>query len=335
MYENVAVFIEQRENIIQSVSLELLAVARILADEVSENVIAIVLGNNIESIAKECIYYGADHVILVDDICLKEYSTEPYTQALVDIISKQKYNIFLIGATTIGRDLAPRISARIRTGLVADCTQLMMMKDSNVLDPRKILLMTRPTFGGNMISTIICPNSRPQMATVRPSTMDKPKYNTKRQGIINSYSMDFNTNKFRVEILETVLELKQDKPITEYKALIVGGRGIQHKTTYQQLFTIAQKIEVGVGVSRGLVEYDWADHKIQVGQTGKTVSPVFYLALGISGAIQHITGMERSDCIIAVNNDKNAPIFKFAHIGIISDVEKIIPLLVERVSKIN
>ncbi|MDO9679771.1 MAG: electron transfer flavoprotein subunit alpha/FixB family protein [Bacteroidales bacterium] len=325
-YKDVYVFIEQREGVIQSVSLELLGKAVELAAKHGEKVCALLLGDNIQGLANDCIAYGADKVIVVDSPHLKYYMTEPYTQALYQIGEKFEPGIILIGATTIGRDLGPRLSARLATGLTADCTALEMSEEGN-------LMMTRPAFGGNMMATIVCKEHRPQMSTVRPGVMYATTRNESRKGEIINFLPVFDSSKFRVRLLETVKEERNLVDITEANILVSGGRGVGDAEGFGKLREFAQTIGAEVSSSRALVDAGIVTHNRQVGQTGKTVRPDLYFALGISGAIQHLAGMEESDYIIAINKDKYAPIFQSSDLGIVGDVKKIVPLLTERLKR--
>jgi electron transfer flavoprotein alpha subunit len=328
-YKDVYVFIEQREGTIQNVALELLGKARDLADSLNEKVVAMLLGKNIADNANELIAYGADIVICADDSELEHYNTEPYTQAICKIINQRKPSVVLIGATTIGRDLGPRLSARLATGLTADCTKL------EISETRE-LLMTRPAFGGNLMATILCTAHRPQMSTVRPGVMRANKKDDSRKGEIEKMTVDFDKSKFRVRHIKTVKEKKDMIDITEAKILISGGRGVGTDKGFDELRALAAAIggKTEVSSSRAMVDAGVMEHARQVGQTGKTVRPNLYLACGISGAIQHLAGMEESEFIIAINKDKYAPIFQIADLGIVGDVHKIIPLLAERFKKI-
>ncbi|MBC5622709.1 MULTISPECIES: electron transfer flavoprotein subunit alpha/FixB family protein [Butyricimonas] len=325
-YKNVYVFIEQREGIIQNVALELLSKARELADALNEKVYAMLLGHNLSTQAQECIAYGADTVLRVDAPELETYTTEPYAQAIHQIIIENKPSIVLIGATTIGRDLGPRLSARVETGLTADCTGLEIAEDGG-------LLMTRPAFGGNLMATIICKEHRPQMSTVRPGVMRMAQRDLNRKGNIEDVKINFDKSKFRVRVIETVKESKNLIDITEAKVLISGGRGVGNAEGFDMLRAMAGTIGAEVSASRAMVDAGVLGHERQVGQTGKTVRPDLYFAMGISGAIQHLAGMEESDFIIAINKDKFAPIFNVADLGIVGDVRKIVPLLTERLKK--
>ncbi len=325
-YKNVYVFVEQREGVIQNVGLELLGKARELADALNEKVYAMLLGHNLTTQAQECIAYGADTVLRVDAPELETYVTEPYAQAVYQIIRDNKPSIVLIGATTIGRDLGPRLSARVETGLTADCTGLEVSEDRD-------LLMTRPAFGGNLMATIVCKEHRPQMSTVRPGVMRMGQRDDKRQGTIEDVKVDFDKSKFRIRVLETVKETKNLVDITEAHVLVSGGRGVGNAEGFAMLRAMADTIGAEVSASRAMVDAGVLDHERQVGQTGKTVRPDLYFALGISGAIQHLAGMEESEYIIAINKDKFAPIFNVADLGIVGDVRKIVPLLTERLKK--
>ena len=323
-YKDVYVFCEQREGVIQSVALELLGKARELADTLKENVVAILLGKNITNKAQDLIAAGADKVLVVDNDLLKDYLTEPYTQAITQIINEQKPSILMIGATTIGRDLGPRLSARVSTGLTADCTKLEIGEERE-------LLMTRPAFGGNLMATIVCKDHRPKMSTVRPVVMKKMTADGNRKGEIVDYKINFNEEKIsRVRLIKTVKEDKGMIDISEAKILVSGGRGVGSQEGFNKLEELAGVLNAQVSSSRACVDAGIIDHSRQVGQTGKTVRPDLYIACGISGAIQHLAGMEESEFIVAINKDKFAPIFNVADVGIVGDVNKIVPMLTER-----
>ena len=322
-YKDVYVFVEQREGVIQPVAFELLGKARELADQLSQNVVAILAGYGIAEKAPELIAYGADSVLCIDAPELVYYITEPYAQAVTKVVEERKPSILLIGATTIGRDLGPRLSARLETGLTADCTGL------DISD----LMMTRPAFGGNLMATILCKEHRPQMSTVRPGVMRMGKKDDTRTGKVENFKVTFDRSKFKVRLLETVKEQKNLIDITEAKILVSGGRGVGNSEGFKMLEKLAEVIGAEVSSSRAMVDAGVMPHNRQVGQTGKTVRPDVYFALGISGAIQHLAGMEESDFIIAVNKDKYAPIFNAADLGIVGDVNKIIPLLTEKLRR--
>ncbi|MDR0368929.1 MAG: electron transfer flavoprotein subunit alpha/FixB family protein [Bacteroidales bacterium] len=324
-YKNIFVFVEQRENIVQPVALELLGKASELAKSLQEKVVAVFAGENNTSQAQMLIEYGADEVICMDSPQLKDYITEPYAQAVYQVIEQYKPSIMLFGATTTGRDLAPRLSARLETGLTADCTKLEISEE-------KEFLMTRPAFGGNLMATITCTEHRPQMSTVRPGVMQKLDRNPNRKGEIIVFNAHFDNSKSKVRLVENVKVQKNKIDITEAKILISGGRGVGSKGGFEQLQKLADVLNAEVSASRAMVDAGVIAHDRQVGQTGKTVRPDLYIAAGISGAIQHLAGMEESDFIIAVNKDKHAPIFGVADLGIVGDLNKIVPLLAERLS---
>lgn len=325
-YKDVYVFIEQREGNVQSVALELLGKAKELAAALNEKVVALFPGYNISNQAQMLIEYGANKVICIDQPELKDYLTEQYKQALYQAIDEFKPSIVLLGATTIGRDLGPRLSAKVGTGLTADCTRLEISEERE-------LMMTRPAFGGNLMATIMCTEHRPQMSTVRPGVMQKADRDASRKGEIIEFKPVFDASKFKVRILESVKENKDKVNITEAKILVSGGRGVGNAEGFKKLEKMANVLDAQVSSSRAMVDAGIMDHDRQVGQTGKTVRPDLYFAIGISGAIQHLAGMEESDYIIAINKDKYAPIFGVADLGIVGDMNKIVPLLTERLEK--
>ena len=314
MAKNIWVFCEQRDGELQSVALELLGVAHELAAKTGEKVGAILLGHNIKDKAQDLIAHGADEVHVVDDERLASFVTEPYTQAVTQIAREYNPSVILFGATSIGRDLAPRLSARLKTGLTADCTKLEMDEEGN-------LFMTRPAFGGNLFATIICPDHRPQMSTVRPGVMIKLDRDDSREGVVVDEKIAWDESKFAVTVIEEVIECQSCAKIESAKLLVSCGRGVKDVAPARELAT---KLGGSVASSRALVDIGVMDHACQVGQTGKTVRPEAYLAFGISGAIQHLAGMEDSEFIVAVNTDKNAPIFKVANLGIVSDAAAVL-----------
>lgn len=309
MSKNIFVFCEQRDGELQSVALELLGVARELAAKTDDNVCAVLLGHHVSCQAKELIAHGADEVHLVDDEVLSYYTTEAYAQAVYKIVKENDPNVVLFGATSIGRDLAPKLSARLHTGLTADCTKLE-------IDENGSLFMTRPAFGGNLFATIICPDHRPQMSTVRPGVMKKLERNDQLEGTVIPVSVEWDTSKFAVKVIEEVKEVQSVERIEDAKLLVSCGRGVKNT---EAAFELAGKLGGTVSSSRALVDTGVVEQARQVGQTGKTVRPQAYLAFGISGAIQHLAGMEESEFVVAVNTDKGAPIFKVANLGIVAD----------------
>lgn len=328
-YKNVFVFAEQREGEIQGVAFELLGKARDLAKDLEQEVYAILLGGkDIGDKAQSLIAYGADKVIVGSCDELEEYTTEAYAQAITQISKEHKPSIILLGATTIGRDLGPRLSARMVTGLTADCTRLDISEE-------KELLMTRPAFGGNLMATIVCSDHRPQMSTVRPGVMMSIDKDDARKGEIKTIKINFNKDKFKVRIKETVKEATTMVDITEAKVLLSGGRGVGTDQGFCNLEDLAKLMNAEVAASRAVVDAGLAGPERQVGQTGKTVRPDLYIAFGISGAIQHIAGMEESEFIVAVNKDKYAPIMQIADLGIVGDCQKIVPALAQRLKNLK
>lgn len=323
-YKGVFVFIQQVDNKISGVSFELLGKANELAKGLDTEVTAVLLGYNVSGLCPELARFGADRVIVVDDKALEVYTTEPYAHAMDRVIAEYKPEIVLYGATAIGRDLAPRVSARVKTGLTADCTKLEIAEDT------KAFRMTRPAFGGNIMATIICPEHRPQMATVRPGVMQKIKPIENASAKVENFKVDFEGHQ-NVEILEVVKSVVEKMDIQDAKILVSGGRGMGCPENFQLLRDLADALGGEVSSSRACVDAGWVEKDIQVGQTGKTVRPNLYIACGISGAIQHLAGMEDSDIIIAINKDENAPIFEVADYGIVGDVTKILPIFTEKV----
>ena len=317
MSKNIWVFCEQRDGQLQSVALELLGIARELAAKTNEKVGAVLLGHNVADRAKELISYGADEVYMVDDKALEYFVTEPYAQAVYSLVREFDPNVLLFGATSIGRDLAPRLSARLHTGLTADCTKLENDEEGN-------LFMTRPAFGGNLFATIVCPNHRPQMSTVRPGVMQKPEADLTREGTIITRQIAFTDNAFAVKVVEEVKQTQSVEKIADAKLLVSCGRGVKDVAP---AYTLAKNLGGTVSSSRALVDAGIMEHARQVGQTGTTVRPQAYLAFGISGAIQHLAGMEESEYIVAINTDKSAPIFKVANLGIVADAAAVMKQL--------
>lgn len=339
-YKGVFVFAQQVDNKLNGIALELVGKGKDLAKDLGTEVTAVLIGSDVMSLTKELAEYGADRIIVVDDPELKEYRTEPYAHALAEVIKKYKPEIMLVGATAIGRDLGPRVSARIHTGLTADCTQLEIGDfPINPIPGREQLhnqlLMTRPAFGGNTIATIACPNFRPQMATVRPGVMQKAERVEGAQAVIEEFNPGFVPNNKYVEILDIVKAVSDVEDIMDAKILVSGGRGVGSAENFKLLDDLAEALGGTVSCSRAVVDAGWKSKDLQVGQTGKTVRPNVYFAIGISGAIQHLAGMEESDLIIAINKDETAPIFDVADYGIVGDLNKIVPMLTEKIKEAN
>lgn len=320
-YKNVWVFAEQRAGVITPVVLELLGEGRRLADEIGVELCAIMLGENVAPLADTLIEYGADVVYTADSPLLKNYTTEGYTKVISDGINEYKPEIVLYGATNIGRDLAPRIAARIGAGLTADCTKLE-------IDPEdKKLKQTRPAFGGNLMATIICPDTRPQMSTVRPGVMQKNQPVKGKTGRIIKLQAALADKDIRTIVREIVKGKKEMVSLTDADVIVSGGKGLGSPEGFELLKKLADAMGGVVGASRAAVDSGWIDHSHQVGQTGTTVKPKIYIACGISGAIQHLAGMQASDLIIAINKNERAPIFNVADYGLVGDLYEYIPLL--------
>ena len=337
-YKGVFVFAQQVDNVISNIAYELIGKGKELAKDLGVEVTAVLVGSDVKGLADQLAEYGADKVIVVDDPELKEYRTEPYTHAIASVIKEFKPEIFLIGATAIGRDLGPRVCARIHTGLTADCTKLDIGDfPMNPVPGRETkhnqLLMTRPAFGGNTIATIACPDFRPQMATVRPGVMQKAPKEAGKKAVVTEFNPGFTPNNRYVEILNIVKAVKNTANIMDAKILVSGGRGVGSPENFKILDDLAEAIGGTVSCSRAVVDAGWKPKDLQVGQTGKTVRPQIYFAIGISGAIQHVAGMEESDIIVAINKDESAPIFDVADYGVVGDLNKIVPMLTEKIKE--
>ncbi|MBU5488816.1 electron transfer flavoprotein subunit alpha/FixB family protein [Clostridium sp. MSJ-8] len=320
-YKGVWVFAEQREGELQKVSLELLGEGRKVADKLGVKLTALLLGNNVAGLADKLAAHGADEVLVAEDKNLEHYTTDAYAKVICDLANEKKPGILFIGATFIGRDLGPRVAARLSTGLTADCTSIDVEVESGDL------LATRPAFGGNLMATIACPAHRPQMATVRPGVFaavdtDASKCN------IEKVAVQLADSDVRTKVVETVKTKKDIIDISEAKIIVAGGRGVGSKENFALLQELADVLGGVVAGSRAAVEKGWIENAYQVGQTGKTVKPSIYIAVGISGAIQHVAGMQDSDMIIAVNKDETAPIMKVADYGIVGDLKKVVPELI-------
>lgn len=331
-YKGVFIFAQQVDNQLNGIAFELLGKAKDLAGALDTKVTAVLIGSGVKGLSDDLAAYGADRVIVVDDPELKDYRTEPYAHALASVINEFKPEIMLVGATAIGRDLGPRVSARVQTGLTADCTQLdigdfPLEPKEGVEQKHNQLLMTRPAFGGNTIATIACPNNRPQMATVRPGVMQKIAKLDGAKAEVVEFNPGFTPNNKYVEILDIVKSVSSSVDIQDAKVLVSGGRGVGSPENFKLLEDLAEAVGGEVSCSRAVVDSGWKPKDMQVGQTGKTVRPKIYFAIGISGAIQHVAGMEESDVIVAINKDETAPIFDVADYGLVGDLNKIVPKL--------
>ena len=337
-YKGVAIFAQQVDNKLSSIAFELIGKAHELAADLGTEVTAVVLGSGIANLADELGEYGADKVVVIDNKELETYRTEPYAQALAAYINEYKPEIMLVGATAIGRDLGPTVSARVATGLTADCTSLEigdfpLVAREGQEQKHNQLLMTRPAFGGNTIATIACPDNRPQMATVRPGVMQKLEKQAGRKAEVINFKPELKENNRFVEILNIVKNVATTVDIMDAKILVSGGRGVGSPENFKLLDDLAEVLGGTVSCSRAVVDSGWKPKDLQVGQTGKTVRPQLYFAIGISGAIQHVAGMEESDIIIAINKDENAPIFDVADYGVVGDLNKIVPALTKKIKE--
>jgi len=340
-YKGVWVFAEQREDQVQPVAFELLSEGKKLAKDLNTELFAVLCGdNNIEKEIDQLFEYGADKVYLVSHEELKNYTSLPYTRAISELINKYKPEVFLLGATTMGRDLAARLAIRVGAGLTADCTGLDIDK------ARKIILQTRPAFGGNIMATIISPNNRPQMSTVRPKVFKKVKTQSSNPSTSLGTSVKTNDNIIRfnpvispedlvVKILSIIKDESAKVNLQEAEIIVSGGRGIQDPKNFKLIEDLAKVLGGAVGASRATVDADWISAHHQVGQTGKTVAPKLYIACGIAGKIQHLVGMQGSDTIVAINKDPDAPIFKVATYGIVGDALEIVPLLTKKIQELR
>ena len=330
VYRGVWVFIEQTEGEPARVAWELLGKGRELADAIGVELIAIVLGENVEPLCHEAFVYGADKAYLVDAPVFRHYRTEAYLQAICHLIDTHKPEIILMGATGLGRDLAGAVATVVKTGLTADCTGL-------AVDDKRNLMQTRPAFGGNIMATIMCDKFRPQMATVRPHVMALPERREGASGEIIRISCPVDEKDIFTKVLEVINDKKGKDHVDVAGAefIVSGGRGLMGPANFALLKELADELGGVVGASRSAVDAGWMPHDRQVGQTGKTVRPKIYIACGISGAIQHLVGMQDSDLIIAINRDKEAPIFEVAHYGIVGDLFQVVPELIQGIRELK
>ncbi len=327
-YRGVCVFAEQRRGRIHQVSFELLGIGRQLADDLGVELGAVLLGHNLGSIPQELAAYGADRVYVVDHPDLASFSDDAYSNVTVDLLRRHRPEIFLAGATAVGRSFIPRVATMLGVGLTADCTQLAIRQSD------RLLLQTRPAFGGNVMATIVCPRSRPQMATVRPRVMKKPAYDANRKAEIIPVTPGPGRTSSRVRLLESLQEESGLVNLTDADVIVTGGRGLGSKESFAVIHELAAQLGGAVGATRAAVDDGWMPYAHQIGQTGKTVSPKLYIACGVSGAVQHLVGMQSSDVILAVNVDPHAPIFDVATFGIVGDLFEVIPALTKRLKEL-
>lgn len=328
-YKDVWVFIEQASGQVKNVSHELLGEGRKLANAMGQQLAGVLIGDNVEQLAKEVFASGADKVFLVESPELKNYSTDGYTRVFTDLIHAHKPSVILIGATNDGRDLGPRVACRVGTGLTADCTDLGIDKETG------LVAWTRPAFGGNIMATILCPEHRPQMGTVRPKVFKRPEQDFSRTGEIIRVTSNVKEQDIRTRLIDLVKVCTESCNLEEAEIIVSGGRGVGKPENFALIENLAAVLGGAVGASRAVVDAGWKPHFHQVGQTGKTVGPKVYFACGISGAIQHVAGMSSSDMIIAINKDADAPIFKVADYGIVGDVNEVIPALIDEFKKVK
>lgn len=326
-YNDVWVIGEQREGKIHPVTIELIGEAKKLASEINKKVAVVVAGYEIDEEVNKLLNYGVDRVLYICSSLLKTFSTDGYALSISNLILERKPEIVLVGATSIGRDIGPRIAAKIGTGLVADCTKL----DIDPEDGK--VLQTRPAFGGNLMATIICPKNRPQMATVRPGVMKKAVHVDDPTGVIEKVIPEITEEDITARVIEIVKSGRRRVDLTEAKIIVSGGRGVKGPEGFELIKALADKLGGEVGSSRACVDAGWIDSMHQVGQTGTTVRPEIYFACGISGAIQHLAGMSESKYIVAINSDKSAPIFKVCDFGIVGDLKEVIPAMIEEIEK--
>lgn len=318
--KNLWVYIETDSGMAKNVGYELLNPGRMMADKLGSQLVAVILGKGVEAVAQQAIAYGADKVLLVEGDEYETYNTDAQTYAMVNLIQKYQPFIVLYGATNNGRDVGPRVACSAHTGLTADCTGLD-------IDEKGLLASTRPAFGGNLMATISCPDHRPQMSTVRPGVFKKPEADDSRTGEIVREDIHIDPANVRVKLLERVKEVAEAVNLEEAEVIVSGGRGLKSAENFALVRELADAMGGVVGASRAAVDAGWIPHAHQVGQTGKTVAPKIYVAVGISGAIQHLAGMSGSDTVIAINKDPDAPIFSVADYGIVGDLFEVVPAL--------
>ncbi len=326
-YRGVWVFIEQNDGKIEGVSLELLGAGRKLADKLDVPLSGVLLGYEIKSLCQEVIAYGADQVYVIDHEVMKDYRTESYMKAVINLAEKYKPEIFLYGATSNGKDLASAVATDLSTGLTADTTMLDVEVDKRLLEA------SRPAFGGNIMATILCKKHRPQMATVRPKVMKALEPDPDRQGEVIEEAITLSEDDMRTKVIKIVKDVTKKVNLADAHVVVAGGKGMGDFQNFQLIHDLADAIGATVGGTRDVVEAGWLPHEQQVGQTGETITPKVYFAIGISGAIQHVVGMKNSEFIIAINKDPDAPIFDVATYGIVGDALEIVPKLIKELKE--
>ena len=326
-YNGVWVIGEQREGKINPVTIELIGEGRKLADQLGKELAVVIAGYEVEKEVKELLHYSVDKVYYINDPLLKDFTTDGYAISIANLIERKKPEVVLVGATSIGRDIAPRIAGKVGTGLTADCTKLEIDSTDNKL------LQTRPAFGGNLMATIVCPKNRPQMSTVRPGVMAKAVRNESETGILEVVTPELTEKMIRTRLVEILPQEKKSVNLTDARIIVSGGRGLKRAEGFELIKELADKMGAEIGASRAAVDSGWIEHSHQVGQTGTTVRPELYIACGISGAIQHLAGMSDSKYIVAINKDAKAPIFSICDYGIVGDLYEIIPEMIESLNR--
>ena len=326
-YNGVWVIGEQREGKINPVTIELIGEGRKLADQLGKELAVVIAGYEVEKEVKELLHYSVDKVYYINDPLLKDFTTDGYAISIANLIERKKPEVVLVGATSIGRDIAPRIAGKVGTGLTADCTKLEIDSTDNKL------LQTRPAFGGNLMATIVCPKNRPQMSTVRPGVMAKAVRNESETGILEVVTPELTEKMIRTRLVEILPQEKKSVNLTDARIIVSGGRGLKRAEGFELIKELADKLGAEIGASRAAVDSGWIEHSHQVGQTGTTIRPELYIACGISGAIQHLAGMSDSKDIVAINKDAKAPIFSICDYGIVGDLYEIIPEMIESLNR--
>ncbi|MCJ0406614.1 electron transfer flavoprotein subunit alpha/FixB family protein [Clostridioides difficile] len=326
-YNGVWVIGEQREGKINPVTIELIGEGRKLADQLGKELAVVIAGYEVEKEVEELLHYSVDKVYYINDPLLKDFTTDGYAISIANLIERKKPEVVLVGATSIGRDIAPRIAGKVGTGLTADCTKLEIDSTDNKL------LQTRPAFGGNLMATIVCPKNRPQMSTVRPGVMTKAVRNESETGILEVVTPELTEKMIRTRLVEILPQEKKSVNLTDARIIVSGGRGLKRAEGFELIKELADKLGAEIGASRAAVDSGWIEHSHQVGQTGTTVRPELYIACGISGAIQHLTGMSDSKYIVAINKDAKAPIFSICDYGIVGDLYEILPEMIESLNR--
>lgn len=326
-YNGVWVIGEQREGKINPVTIELIGEGRKLADQLEKELVVVIAGYEVEKEVKELLHYSVDKVYYINDPLLKDFTTDGYAISIASLIERKKPEVVLVGATSIGRDIAPRIAGKVGTGLTADCTKLEIDSTDNKL------LQTRPAFGGNLMATIVCPKNRPQMSTVRPGVMAKAVRTESETGILEVVTPELTEKMIRTRLVEILPQEKKSVNLTDARIIVSGGRGLKKAEGFELIKELADKLGAEIGASRAAVDSGWIEHSHQVGQTGTTVRPELYIACGISGAIQHLAGMSDSKYIVAINKDAKAPIFSICDYGIVGDLYEILPEMIESLNR--